>query len=61
MSAPSNDDDIRTSIIRDVISRAGVHKSGPVEGRNLDQVPGQVPPRNRKKVDQTTTGGCVTE
>ena len=61
MSAPSNDDEIRAAIIRDAISRAGLHTSGPVKGRNRDQVPEQAPARKRKKVDQTATGGCGAE
>ena len=61
MSAPPNDDEIRAAIIRDAISRAGLHKCGPVEGRNRDQLPEQAPARKRKKVDQTATGGCGAE
>jgi hypothetical protein len=34
----SNDDEIRAAIIRDAISRAGLHK--PEEGKNRDQAPG---------------------
>ena len=55
MSAPSNDDEIRAAIIRDAISRAGLHK--PEEGTNRDQAPA----RKRKKVDETATGGCGAE
>ena len=55
MSAPSNDDEIRAAIIRDAISRAGLHT--PEEGKNRDQAPA----RKRKKVDETATGGCGAE
>jgi hypothetical protein len=63
MSAPSHDDEIRAAIIRDAISRAGLHKPEeeglctPEEGKNRDQAPA----RKRKKVDETATGGCGAE
>jgi len=57
MMAPSNNDAIRAAIIRDAISRAGLHKSGPEEGKSRDQLPQQAPARKRKKVE-TATGGC---
>ena len=60
MIAPSNNDEIRAAIIRDAISRAGLHKSGPEEGKNRDKLPQQAPTRKRKKVDETATGGFCT-
>jgi len=58
--APSNNDEIRAAIIRDAISRAGLHKSGPEEVKNRDRLPQQAPTRKRKKADETATGGFTS-
>ena len=61
MITPSNDDEIRAVIIRDVISLVVLHKSGPEEGKNRDQLPEDAPTWKRKQVNEPTTGGCDSE
>jgi hypothetical protein len=61
MDALSKDDEIRAAIIREAISRVGLHKSGAEEGKNRDQLPEQAPTRKREMVDETATGGCGAE
>ena len=52
----AHNDEIRASIIREAISRAGLHSSGSNDVKNREESQEQTPALKRRKVDQVVTG-----
>ena len=52
----AHNDEIRAAIIREAISRAGLHTSGSKDVKNRDESQEQTPALKRRKVDKVVTG-----
>ena len=61
MQAPSMDDEIRAVIIRDAISRSGLHKSLPEEQNHQDKLPEQAPTSKHHKLVEAATAAEITK